>query len=855
LAAKDMSALENVQHVPQFSNFSTNAQTLRFVPLFATRRTSNAIPLNVTGLENLNLQSLRRKTPRGMKWRCTTVLACYMFLNALASERKARQVQFADFPQEEIGGGACTTSTGETGRCTELTRCVTLELDIVRLARSTCALRGQEFGVCCPNSLSPDSRGAVPVGPVNIPRPAQGTLSTVSNEDLNRAAVAAQQSLRQRDILEGNLLGNGIFTPQNSPEEDHQLIVFTFPFASSLGRQAFITSQVSEDISNRLNLQNRQKIFDLPKVNIANSDLASLCPKEPVCPANKYRKIDGSCNNVQNKDWGKSFRAFARMLPPKYGDGLKTPRVASDGSELPSARVVSQTVIRGGGSEYPHISLMTMAWGQFLDHDITQTPIHRGANNSGIACCSRRILANPELRHPECLQIGIPENDAFFAQFRQSCMEFVRSLGAPRTDCTLGPREQMNQLTAFIDASQIYGSSDENAKTLRTNVGGKLTAASAASGKDLPPHQDGVGCKGNVNLGQFCFKAGDTRVNEQPQLTSLHVIWLREHNRIADELARINPGWNDETLYQEARRIVAAMMQHITYNEFLPIVLGRRVMRAFGILLSNSGFTNNYDPKLDPTIFNEFATAAYRFGHSTVPGIIQLRNGGQVGTQRLRDHFLKPYEASLLDGYLRGGVEQSSLVVDNALTEEITTQLFKRTNSSFGLDLAALNIQRGRDHGLPSYNDYREFCRLPKASSFNDVAQLTNPQAARSMSSVYRNVDDIDLWIGGVSEKNLPGAIVGPTLACILAEQFRRLRNGDRFWYERGNAESAFSEAQLAEIRKSSLARVICDNSDSVTTMQPLAFFKPDTWNPQVECSSKSIPTMSLQPWQNEPVK
>lgn len=68
---------------------------------------------------------------------------------------------------------------------------------------------------------------------------------------------------------------------------------------------------------------------------------------------------------------------------------------------------------------------------------------------------------------------------------------------------------------------------------------------------------------------------GDSRVNEQPQLAVMHTLWMRQHNRLARELAEINPGWTDEIIFQEARRIVAAQMQHITYNEYLPIILGR----------------------------------------------------------------------------------------------------------------------------------------------------------------------------------------------------------------------------------------------------------------------------------------
>lgn len=83
----------------------------------------------------------------------------------------------------------------------------------------------------------------------------------------------------------------------------------------------------------------------------------------------------------------------------------------------------------------------------------------------------------------------------------------------------------------------------------------------------------------------FCFYLGEIRVNEQLVLTVMHTLMAREHNRVAQGLAEVNPHWDDETLFQEARRINIAEIQHITYNEFLPILLGKDVMEKFGLVL------------------------------------------------------------------------------------------------------------------------------------------------------------------------------------------------------------------------------------------------------------------------------
>ncbi|KAK8781291.1 hypothetical protein V5799_017369 [Amblyomma americanum] len=235
----------------------------------------------------------------------------------------------------------------------------------------------------------------------------------------------------------------------------------------------------------------------------------------------------------------------------------------------------------------------------------------------------------------------------------------------------------------------------------------------------------------------------DARVNEQVGLTAMHTLWMREHNRVAAELLRLNPGWKDEILYQEARRIVAAEFQHITYNEYLPILLGRDLMKEFDLLLTPSGYSGSYDPQLNAGIVNVFATASYRYGHSLV---------------------------------------------------QLTNHLFEPPGFGFGADLAAFNVQRGRDHGIPSYNDWREFCGMSRITDFSQLADVMSPQAAQSFAQVYKHPDDIDLFAAGVNERPIAGGTLGPTFACSIGEQFRRLKNGDRFWYENGGLESSLNE-------------------------------------------------------------
>jgi peroxidase len=433
-------------------------------------------------------------------------------------------------------------------------------------------------------------------------------------------------------------------------------------------------------------------------------------------------------------------------------------------------------------------------------------------------------------------------------------MNFVRSAAAPRAKCKLGAREQLNQLSAYIDGGNIYGSSLNQSISLRSLKGGKLRTSVVDNREFLPFSNDSCAIPKDLKL--KCFVAGDTRINEVPDLVVMHGIWLKEHNRIAHILSELNPEWNDETIYQETRRIVIAELQHIVYNEFLPIIIGRKTMAEHGLLLKRKGYSKKYSAETDASILSSFATAAYRF-HSLIPGVIDLQSPENRVLDRLqlRTQFNDPqvlYKRRAFEMLISGltgqpmqrGIDsvfsyklsknrvlnEFFFTGDNFFSKDVTNHLFQAKSKQFGMDLVSLNIQRGRDHGLPGYNAWRELCRLPRINSFEELETVfMNPAVARGMSQLYSNIDDIDLFMAGVSEKHIPDAIVGPTFACIIGEQFRRIKEGDRFWFENGDMESSFPEKQLIELRKSNLARILCDNSD-VKIMQPSAMVQTFDW-------------------------
>ena len=167
------------------------------------------------------------------------------------------------------------------------------------------------------------------------------------------------------------------------------------------------------------------------------------------------------------------------------------------------------------------------------------------------------------------------------------------------------------------------------------------------------------------------------------------------------------------------------------------------------------------------------------------------------------------------------------------------------------MDLASLNIQRGRDHGIAPYNIWREQCGLRRFRRFEEMTDVMAARTVRSLSRVYDDVDDVDLFTGGLSERPVVGGLVGPTFACIIGQQFLNLRRGDRFWYEN---PGVFTSDQLQEIRKTSLARAICDNLDDIEVLQPYAFLMIDDYsNRRISCKSRFIPRLDLNLWRERP--
>jgi len=580
--------------------------------------------------------------------------------------------------------------------------------------------------------------------------------------------------------------------------------------------------------------------------------LLSLAPIGGAVQVPLLRSLDGTGNNLRRPDWGAANTQYLRVAQPNYADGISA--MVSG----PPTRLISNRIFNDVGQNLfseNDVSQWGWAWGQFLDHDFglrDETPAEPAA-----------IAFDPS-----------DPLESFTNDF--GAIDVARTPAAPGTGTTT-PRQQINTISSFIDASNVYGvtparldwlregpvdgnPADNGPKLLLTGDG-YLPRATARGNVSAAPPMDLMGPLTGNPAGAVV--AGDVRANENIALTAIHTLMTREHNRIVAALPSSLP---DEQRFQIARRIVNAEEQFITYNEFLP-ALGVRLDRYRG-----------YDPSVDPGLSNEFAVVGYR-AHSMIHG--EFEPTIPAGT----------YSAAQLDAFENEGIEVEDagggrITLDIPLTvafgnpdllqqvglgpvlqslggereykndeqidNSLRSVLFEVPKPGLppdtvcgapvidpscftGVqDLGAIDVERGRDHGMPSYNALRRAYGLRPVRSFTEITgertdrfpadptidgsdpiddpsildfvelrdehghviPLGSPQAADDavtgirrttlaarLKAIYGSVDKLDAFVGMVSERHLPGTEFGELQLAIWTRQFEALRDGDRFFY------------------------------------------------------------------------
>ncbi len=515
--------------------------------------------------------------------------------------------------------------------------------------------------------------------------------------------------------------------------------------------------------------------------------------------AQEVRTYDGSNNNLANPTWGATFSEMARLAPVDYADKISTPA----GADRLNPRKLSNALFAQDALLNDQLGLSDFVWvfGQFIDHDLT---LSEGGHELAMIPVD---FPDPQFNPGGAIPgVMIP-------MMRTEPME---GTGTSEDN----PREHFNEITAWLDGSGIYGSDFFRASWLRTFQEGKMKVSTGnllpyntINGEfDAAEDIDAPGMADDVKMATRLFVGGDVRANENVLLTAYHTLFVREHNRICEELILQHPDWQDEDIYQHARKIVGGILQKITFDEWLP---------AMGVHLAPY---DGYKPDVDPAIINGFAAAAFRLGHTLLNGNILVMdeegNERPEGPLALRDAFFNPdalVSNGGLDPFFRGMGAQVQQEMDAKIVDDVRNFLFGPPGAG-GLDLAAININRGRERGLPDFNAYRVALGLTPYSDFSDISD--DAEVVAALQANYSSIDDIDPWVGMLAERHMDKALFGETVMAFMHLQFGVIRDGDRFYYEN---DPSLSPTEKEAIRTTTMQHVLMRNT-GITLMQENVF-------------------------------
>jgi hypothetical protein len=600
--------------------------------------------------------------------------------------------------------------------------------------------------------------------------------------------------------------------------------------------------------------------------------------------------LNGSGNNAANPTWGQAGTNYRQVGPVRYANGVGTP-VAGPNSRYISNRVfndLNQNVF----SDH-RVTQWGWTWGQFLDHTF-------GLAQGGTESANIPFNSNDPL-------------ESFTDDL--GVIPFTRDAVAAGTGTGTGnPRQQVNTENSYIDAEAVYGTDAARQDWLRAGpVDGNPTNNSATlllpdgylprrDARGNPSTAPSMAADGRLladpNSGRV---AGDVRANENIALTATQTLMAREHNRIVSLLPN---SLSQEDKFQIARRVVIAEQQYITYNEFLP---------AMGVSLPRY---TGYQPTVNATLSNEFAVVGYR-AHSQIHGEFEFETDASRYSQADLDSFeaqglevavdggaatiaaplnVAFFNPNLLQslqiGPLLSSLTESQYKNDEQFDNQLRSVLFQipvpgnpecvqgpDVSPCFNgvVDLAAIDVERARDHGIGTYNQLRQAYGLPPRTSFTqitgeatdqfpagtgvdnpnsiDITGLTDLEGqpvaigddgatnevrrttvAARLRAIYGNVNNVDAFVGMVAEPHLYGSEFGELQNAIWTRQFQALRDGDRFFYGNDQGLSTILSTYGIDFH-TTLAQVIARNTDTPPAdMNPDVFLTEDEDLPAPAC-------------------
>ncbi|XP_068459769.1 dual oxidase 1 isoform X4 [Clinocottus analis] len=532
-------------------------------------------------------------------------------------------------------------------------------------------------------------------------------------------------------------------------------------------------------------------------------------------------RFDGWYNSLGYPKRGAVGSHLVRLVPAHYWDGVYQP---VQEPLRPNPRRLSNLLARGpsGLPSTRNQTVLSLFFGYHVSFEMFDS----------------RTPGCP----PEFMNIPVPKGDPYFdpTASGQVLLPFQRGPWDKESgQSPSNPRTQVNLVTAWIDGSSIYGPSTSWSDSLRSFSRGLLTSGpewnmpNQATGHSLmwSAADPSTGNHGTNGL----FELGNAWANENVFTAAEGIIWFRYHNYVASQLHEEHPEWSDEKLFQNARKTVVATFQNIALYEWLPGYLGDEKLPTYP----------GYQKFVDPGVSPEFQ-AAIRFGITMAPPGVYMRNrtchfrklvnidGSTSPAMRLCNSFWKRqtgYDKTTsqdIDDLLMGMASQIAEREDNVVVEDLRDFMYGPLRFTRS-DLVASTIQRGRDFGLRSYTELRKALDLPPVKTFEDInpeLNSTNPQLLNNIAELYgRDISKLELFPGGLLE-SFDGP--GPVFSAIILDQFERIRNGDRFWFE-NKQNGLFTDEEIELIRNVTFHDVlIAVTSAGTTDIQNNVFFWTD---------------------------
>lgn len=588
----------------------------------------------------------------------------------------------------------------------------------------------------------------------------------------------------------------------------------------------------------------------------------------------EIRALNGSNNNLQNPLWGSTGQPIGRgkVGPPAYAPGtLRDPIIKVD------MRKISNMIADDGNAhdiwgEYPaskrvsaaKVNLLDVFFGQMITHDLVSNDF----NYSDVQ------PMDADLKNDPFYKPGGPANPLNFTS-----LYFFPSYGTTVNNTF----RTINSGNSFLDMSVVYGVNDIEGRNLRTGSGGRLVLSNYTIGggnfnpsfqqtsfglSELPPIASSVRVNGQ-GLGLLLpqnesLATGDARTSNNVGVLSLITVWMREHNRQAQRYSKLHPDWNDEQLYQAARRWTIAEYQAVAVYEYLPSILEKETSPYRG-----------YDPSIDPSTSVEFATAAFRYAHSgsntydVLDGCTMGKYVQMFPTQGPLNTTLNPTQFPILGQpvWIEGAPQQLSprqLIAYARGIENILLSIMHTSSAKIGtvyssalrngapprpLDLFAVDLYRGRQNGLPDYNTVR--AAYGSRISCNGTVNGTDPMScwsmvtsnstlAASLQQLYGSVNHMDAIVGLLAEDTPSGQHLPPTMAAIIQNEFEKIRHSDRFWFENANA-SGLTAHEIAQL-KSTRMKTVMEANTGLQNVPLNSFYIPGAKAPVKPITNTNCP-------------